>query len=117
MELAIRDHKIFQIKAEIENRKKLLCAKRQMLRKTVKENEFLNDILNDYEQYNKHIISQKEKQIVFLERLNQYIINITTDLQMTDNRLRDSNREQREITKEISMIKRELDDLVKNNEY
>lgn len=116
MELAIRDHKIFQIKAELENRKKMLCAKRHMLRTTVNENEFLRGVMDDYEQYNKHIISQKEKQMKFLQGINHYINNITIDLQLTDNKLRESKQEQREIINEISIIKRELDDLVKNNE-
>ena len=48
MELAIRDHKIFQIKAELENRNKMLCAKRRMLRTTVTENEFLRGVMGDY---------------------------------------------------------------------
>lgn len=116
MELAIRDHKIFQIKAELENRKKMLCAKRRMLRTTVNENEFLRGVMGDYEQYNRNIISQKEKQMKFLQGINEYINNITIDLRLTDNKLRESNQEQREIINEISIIKRELDDLVKTNE-
>lgn len=115
MELAIRDHKIFQIKAELENRKKMLCAKRRMLKTTVNENEFLKGVVTDYEQYNRHIISQKEKQVAFLQRLNQYIDNITIDLQLTDNKLKESRLEQREIIREISIIKRELDDLEQSN--
>ena len=31
MELALRDKKIFQMNAELENRKKLLCLKRRQL--------------------------------------------------------------------------------------
>ena len=115
MELAIRDHKIFQIKAELENRKKMLCAKRQMLRTTVNENEFLRGVMDDYEQYNRHIANQKEKQIKFLQGINQYIDNITIDLHLTDSKLKESKREQREIIKEIAIIKRELDDLEKTN--
>ena len=116
MELAIRDHKIFQIKAELENRKKMLCAKRNMLRTTVNENEFLRGVVDDYKQYTKHIITQKEKQMKFLQGINEYINNITIDLRLTDNKLRESKQEQREIINEISIIKRELDDLVKTNE-
>lgn len=116
MNLAVRDHKIFQLKAELENRKKILCAKRNELKTNVSENRFLKGIMDDYEKYNNHIISQKNKQIAIFQSLNQYIDNITNDLHLTDNKLRESKYEQREILKEISSIKNELDNLVKNTE-
>ena len=99
MNLALRDHKIFQLKSEVENRKRMLCAKQQQLKATARENTLLNDVLVDYEKYN-----------------NQYIDNITTDLQTTDTKLRESKYEQREILKEISFLKKEIDDLVKTTE-
>ena len=116
MNLAIRDHKIYQMKAELENRKKMLCVKRKQLAENERENAFLKEVVDDYNTYNKYIISQKEKQIVFLNMLNQYIDNITTDLQLTDTKLKESKHEQREITKEITYLKNELDDLVGKND-
>ncbi len=112
MQLAIRDHKILQMKAELENRKKILCVKRHQLKNNVKENDLLKFVLTDYEKYNTHIISQKEKQIMFLERLNDYIDNINIDLKLTDNKLKESKQEQREILKEINYLKNEIDNLV-----
>jgi hypothetical protein len=112
MNLALRDQKIFQLKAEVENRKKMLCAKRHQLKANVSENSLLKNVLDDYEQYNKHIIEHKNKQIAMFQTLNQYIDNITTDLQLTDSKLRESKQEQREIIKEISILKKEIDDLV-----
>ena len=91
---------------------KMLCAKRKQLADSERENTFLKDVADDYDRYNKHIISQKEKQIAFLNTLNQYIDNITNDLQLTDTKLRESKHEQREITKEMTYLKNELDDLV-----
>ncbi len=112
MQLAIRDHKILQMKAELENRKKILCVKRQQLKNNVKENDLLKFVLTDYEKYNTHIISQKKKQIMFLERLNDYIDNINIDLKLTDNKLKESKQEQREILREINYLKNEIDNLV-----
>ena len=112
MQLAIRDHKILQMKAELENRKKILCVKRHQLKNNAKENDLLKFVLTDYEKYNTHIISQKEKQIMFLERLNDYIDNINRDLKLTDNKLKESKQEQREILKEITYLKNEIDNLV-----
>ncbi len=116
MNLAIRDHKIYQMKAELENRKKMLCAKRKQLADSERENTFLKGVADDYDTYNKHIISQKEQQILFLKMLNQYIDNITNDLQLTDTKLKESKHEQREITKEMTYLKNELDDLVEKTD-
>lgn len=116
MNLAVRDHKIIQLKAELENRKKILCMKRHQLKSNMRENSYLKEIATDYDKYNNHIISQKEKQIVFLQMLNGYIDNINNDLTLTNNKLNDSKQDQREITREISYLKRELDDLVKSND-
>ena len=115
MNLALRDQQIFQLKAELENRKRILCAKRQQLNKNMRENDLLREVAEDYDNYNKHIIDQKEKQIVFLKRLNDYIEDISIDLKLTDNKLKESKQEQREIMKEISFLKSEIDDLVENN--
>jgi len=114
MDLATRDHKIFQMKAEIENRKKMLCAKRRELIKNTKENTFLKDVADDYNKYNNHIISQREKQIAFFQLLNQYIDDITGEMHITDGKLRESRIEQREIMKEIETLKNEVDDLVES---
>lgn len=116
MNLALRDQKIFQLKAELENRKRILCAKRQQLKSNMRENHLLREVAKDYDNYNKHIIDQKEQQIVFLKRLNDYIENISVDLKLTDNKLKESKQEQREIMKEISFLKSEINDLVENNE-
>ncbi len=116
MNLATRDHKIFQMKAEIENRKKLLCAKRREMAKNIKENTFLKDVADDYNRYNAHIISQQKQQIEAFEMLNRYITNITDELELADNKLKDSRLEQREIMRVIEHLKSELDDLVEKQE-
>ena len=112
MELAIRDQQIFQMKAELENRKKILCVKRKQLQQNSRENSMLNQILADYNKYNDHIVSQKRQQIDYLNTLNEYINNITSHLLVTDHSLKESRMEQREILREISKIKSELDELV-----
>ena len=57
MNLAVRDHKIIQLKAELENRKKILCMKRHQLKSNMRENIYLKEVANDYDKYNNHIIS------------------------------------------------------------
>ena len=116
MNLALRDYKIYQMKAELENRKKFLCSKKIQLKSTQKENNLLSDVLRDYEQYNNHLINQKQKQIQFLTMLNEYIENITKDIKLTDIKLKESKLEQRDILKEIAALKTEIDTLVENSD-
>ena len=114
MDIAYRDQMIFQMKAELENRKKILCLKKRELEKNVGENHYLKEVLNDYKEYHTHIISQKNQQIEFLNKLMIYIKTIGQDLKNTDYNLKASEVEQREIIDEINKLKTELNDLVKN---
>lgn len=112
MDLAIRDHMIYQMKAELENRKKMLCMKIRELKETVRENGLLNQVLADYNKYNQHIVKQKQEQIEFLYMLHEYIEKISRDIHVTSNLLKESKMEQREILKEINTLRHEIDDLI-----
>ena len=112
MDLAIRDHMIYQMKAELENRKKMLCMKIRELKETVRENGLLNQVLADYNKYNQHIIKKKQEQIDFLYILHEYIDKISLDIHTTSNILKESKMEQREILKEINTLRHEIDDLI-----
>tara|TARA_B110000858_G_C17732815_1_gene441002 strand:+ start:30 stop:410 length:381 start_codon:yes stop_codon:yes gene_type:complete len=116
MDLALRDKKIFQMKAELENRKRLLCMKRKQLVQNKRENKLLENVLGDYETYNKRFINNHERKIVFLQQLHSYLERITHDLKLTDTKLQESKNEQRDIMKEITFLKNEIDNLVEDNE-
>jgi hypothetical protein len=114
MEIALRDMKIYQMRAEIENRKRILCKKRKQLIQNKKNNALLEDVLEDYSIYNNHIISEKKKKIMFLEKLHSYIGKITNDLKLADEKLKESNDEQKNILKEINILKNEMDNLIES---
>jgi len=114
MELAIRDHSIYQMKAEIENRKKLLCVKRRELQKTSKENKFLNGVLEDYNKYHNYIVENKKKQIMQFQMILDYIDSITKDLKLTDNQVTQATKDQKNILHELNKIKKDLDELTIN---
>jgi len=116
MDLALRDKKIFQMKAELENRKRLLCMKRKQLVQNKRENKLLENVLGDYETYNKRFIKDHDRKIVFLQQLHSYVERITHDLKLTDTKLQESKNEQRDIMKEITLLKNEIDNLVEDNE-
>lgn len=114
MEIALRDMKIHQMKAELENRKRMLCKKRKQLIQNKKNNALLEDVLQDYRNYNKHIVNEKRKKIMFLEKLHSYIGEITNDLELADEKLKESNNEQKDILKEITILKNEMDNLIES---
>jgi hypothetical protein len=112
MEIALRDMKIHQMKAELENRKRMLCKKRTQLIQNKKNNALLEHVLQDYSIYNNHIINEKRKKIMFLEKLHSYIGEITNDLELVDDKLKESNDEQKDILKEITTLKNEMENIL-----
>jgi len=116
MEIALRDMKIHQMKAELENRKRMLCKKRTQLIQNKKNNALLEHVLQDYSIYNNHIINEKRKKIMFLEKLHSYIGEITNDLELVDDKLKESNDEQKDILKEITILKNEMDNLIESED-
>jgi len=112
MNLAERDQKIFQMKAELENRKKILGGKRKELKQSLRENELLNQVLADYNKENINIVNQKNEQIEFLKLLHEYIGNVShQNIDTSPRLLKESKTDQREIIKEINHLKHELTEL------
>lgn len=113
MNLAERDQKIFQMKAELENRKKMLYSKIKELKKSSMENELLNQVLADYSIYNQDIANQKREQIEMLKTLHEYIGNIShhNNIHTNSTLIKESKMDQRMITKEINQLEHEIEDL------
>ena len=64
--LAERDNYLVQIEAQIEAKRNLLLGKRKFLENTLKENQFLEGVKNDYHKYYDYIAKQK------MDELNNY---------------------------------------------
>jgi hypothetical protein len=112
MFLAIRDKQICQFKAEIENRKRMLCKKRKNLERNVKENMYLKMVLSDYNNYNNKMLEEKRKKIKFLQNINSYINNLNSDLNTTQKMIDLSNKEQNEILREIQNLRNEIEEII-----
>ena len=111
MNLAKRDHIIFQLKAELENRKKMLGNKRKELKQTVRENGLLNQVLADYNKHNEHIVKKKNEQIDFLNMLHEYIGKVSNQIHLADSIVKDSKKEQKDILREINKLKHEPEEV------
>jgi uncharacterized protein (DUF1697 family) len=112
MLLAIRDRTIQDLQKQIEERKSLLIEKHKSLKTTIKENEFLEEVSNDYDKHYNFIKKQKEEQIVAFETINDYLEKIILETKLTNSSLTEAKHEQRTILDKINKIKKELEDLI-----
>jgi len=91
-------------KNQLKNFKKLNESKSQ--------NELLHDVVEDYKSYYNIIKKQKQQQYNTLVKISDYINSVSQDLNKTDNILKTTNEDQKEILSEMNKIKREIDELV-----
>jgi uncharacterized protein (DUF3084 family) len=100
-----RDQQLLQI----EN---LIDAKRKFKNLT-KQNEFLNEVKQDYNKYYGYIVKQKEDQMSALTLLNGYIKDLTVSGTLSKNNVQDAKNEQQKILTEINSIKKGIDEIIK----
>jgi hypothetical protein len=117
MSLANRDLCISQIETQIESKKKLLLEKQKILKKSIKQNDLLTHVKNDYIKYYQFIIQQKIQQMKAMEILNQYLHELTVSGNLSSNNIKDAKREQQNIMNEIQSIQYSLDNLIKETSF
>ena len=108
------DSKLLHIEKMIKAKKKLLLSKQEKLEKISKNNHFLNEIKNDYQQYYNYIKKQKEDQILALNMLNEYIKDLSLSGELSKHNINDSRYEQKKILNEINSIKEGLKSIMHN---
>ena len=113
MNVAERDNYLNQIEQQIKMKRQLLLEKRKYLEENVKENNFLENVRNDYKKYHEFILKQKEDQIKSMQFLNQYIDDLMVSGKLTEHDIVNSKREKQEIMSEVDKIKKDLDGLMK----
>jgi len=100
------------MRTEVISRKKMLLDKFKELRHTSSTNRFLKGISDDYEHYFDYIKAQKREQYEALCMLSDYIENISMDTELTEQLLRESKSDQKQILSQMRRVKGELDDLI-----
>jgi hypothetical protein len=106
------DDEFSKIQELIYNKKQFLFNKQQNLYNISKNNEFLENIKEDYTKYYEYIIQQKNEQIKALQVLNEYVNDLTEFGKLTEFNIEDAKQEQEKIKKEIDDIKLNLDDII-----
>ena len=112
MLLAIRDKNIKDLQSKLEERRQILLEQHRNLKKTTKENEFLEEVAQDYNKYYGFIKKQKEEQIAAFELINEYLEKIISDSKITETSLRTAKQEQSQIIERINSIRKELEDIM-----
>jgi DNA repair exonuclease SbcCD ATPase subunit len=74
-----RDQQLLQIENLIDAKRKMLINKQKKFKNHTKQNEFLNEVKQDYNKYYGYIVKQKEEQMSALTMLNTYIKDLTKD--------------------------------------
>ena len=107
-----RDQKLLQIENLIDAKRKMLIGKQKKFKNLTKQNEFLNEVKQDYNKYYGYIVKQKEDQMSALTLLNGYIKDLTISGSLSKNNIEDAKNEQVKILTEINSIKKGIDDII-----
>ena len=108
-----RDQQLLQIENLIDAKRKMLIDKQKNFKNLTKQNEFLNEVKQDYNKYYGYIVKQKEDQMSALTLLNGYIKDLTVSGTLSKNNIEDAKNEQNKILTEINSIKKGIDDIIK----
>ena len=108
-----RDQQLLQIENLIDAKRKMLIDKQKKFKNLTKQNEFLNEVKQDYNKYYGYIVKQKEDQMSALTLLNGYIKDLTISGTLSKNNIQDAKNEQNKILTEINSIKKGIDDIIK----
>ena len=108
-----RDQQLLQIENLIDAKRKMLIDKQKKFKNLTKQNEFLNEVKQDYNKYYGYIVKQKEDQMSALTLLNGYIKDLTISGTLSKNNIEDAKNEQQKILTEINSIKKGIDDIIK----
>ena len=107
-----RDQKLLQIENLIDAKRKMLIGKQKKFKNLTKQNEFLNEVKQDYNKYYGYIVKQKQEQMSALSLLNNYIKDLTVSGKLSKNNVDDAKNEQQKILTEINSIKKGINDIM-----
>jgi DNA repair exonuclease SbcCD ATPase subunit len=106
------DDKLLKIDELIEAKRQMLRDKEKTIGKIAKQNKFLEDVKNDYSNYNNIITKQKHEQIQALELIHKYINDLKSTEQISKQNIEDAKNDQSKIMNEIQSIKQNLEGIV-----
>lgn len=115
MDVTQRDLILLNIKKQIDTKQQLLLKRHYELETEKRNNEFLEQILYDYQKYQSHMIYQKKDQIKLMVYLKKYLQDLILSGKLTDEDIKKARREQNDILFEIEQINKGIEEIITNN--
>ena len=110
--LVRKDEQFATIQNLIDAKRRMLLEKQKKIKIISKQNEFLDEVKNDYDKYYRYIRQQKQDQITALHLLDNYINDLSRSGNLSKHNIEDAKVEQRKIIHEINSIKKGLDGII-----
>ena len=101
-----------QIACEIKKNRNNLHSTLRNLRTFQKDNKFLRQIYDDYEDYHNFIINQKKEQELTILRLLHYLEKNMLDSNLTERMLQESKHEQSVLLEKLYEVRNDLEKVV-----
>jgi len=114
--IAERDNMITDLETRIRSKQFMLIQRRNALETAKKQNHFLADVKKDYDKYYTKMLKQKTDQVDAIEYLTKYIDDIAAEESLSDDKIGETKRQQKDLLSELRVIKGHLDELVKYGE-
>ena len=110
MDLAKRDQHIELLRDLLNDRQQFIKDRRNELQQSSKENEYLNEVVLDYNDYYDKIKDEKLNQVAALQNLSEYISQMSNK-DDTEDLVNQSKSQQKQIQDEIKSLKKALEKL------
>jgi hypothetical protein len=111
MDTACNDLIQTKILNEINKRKKVLRNTYDNLKKTSIENHFFESVLADYEQYYKYIKTDKEKQLLALQTISNYLNKLISNTDVLNKETTILKKDQENILYKLASVRKELEEI------
>ncbi len=108
MNYALDDIKNLQYEKKIKDKDAELLEYFKTIKSKSSTNEYLKEVLEDYEKYYKKIIEEKKKKETALKNVLEYLENIKETEEQTETQIIEDNLERKKILHEIDNIKHEI---------
>ena len=113
MEIAKSDQMHKELVKEVCKRRKLQAENIKRLKARRGTNEFLGDIIDDYDKYHAFILSEKQRKERAFRHIIEYLDKIMVEGKLTESGLRETKMEQDDLLGKIKNVRTEMDELMK----
>ena len=95
---------------EINKRKEILKEEYKILQERKRENNFLEQVYDDYKNYFKLIVEEKQKQYEALQNISNYLDTLIEESKLTKHKLEELNNDKYKILGKIDQVRSEIND-------